>query len=231
MRIHLTALALLLGVASMSAHAVNYTFRTASKGLEATVAPKVFAKWGTSMPASGATLSADKLTITTPSNGSNFSSAIADTGPTSGKWYWEVTLNSINNFGWSGAGGCTLASGGPNPCGIGWATDARDGGMFNTGIWAGTYNSTGAYGGGATSAVAVDYDAGKLWLRSQGAWIGGGNPAAGTAPTATFTPGTALYPMIADRTQVSATANFGETLTTKPFKYTVPTGFNPGLWK
>lgn len=42
--------------------------------------------------------------------------------------------------------------------------------------------------------MAVDLDAGRLWLSHFGGagWIGGGDPAAGTAPTYTFTP-TGLY--------------------------------------
>jgi lysophospholipase L1-like esterase len=45
--------------------------------------------------------------------------------------------------------------------------------------------------------IAVDIDNGRLWLaasnRSSGAWIGGGDPAAGTSPTYTFTPGSTVY--------------------------------------
>lgn len=42
--------------------------------------------------------------------------------------------------------------------------------------------------------VAVDFDTGELWLGNPSAYVLGGDPAAGTTPTATFTPGTQLFP-------------------------------------
>lgn len=50
---------------------------------------------------------------------------------------------------------------------------------------------------GVAYCMAVDLGAGKIWFRvssrSSGAWIGGGNPALGTSPAYTFTPGADTY--------------------------------------
>jgi len=69
--------------------------------------------------------------------------------------------------------------------------------------------------------VAVDYDAGKIWLGYNNTWLGGGNPSAGTSPTYTFTANTPLQPILSAFAQTSY-INFGQ----QPFSYTPPTGFN-----
>lgn len=48
---------------------------------------------------------------------------------------------------------------------------------------------------GGYARIAVDIGAGKLWLgvSTSASWAGGGDPATGTAPTYSFTPGTPLY--------------------------------------
>lgn len=75
---------------------------------------------------------------------------------------------------------------------------------------------------GGRISVAVDFDAGKLWFGLDGAWVGSGNPAAGTNPTYTFTPNMALF---AATTITGAgqkvTHNFGASA----FAYTLPSGF------
>lgn len=40
--------------------------------------------------------------------------------------------------------------------------------------------------------IAVDFDAGEAWIGNQTVWHGGGDPAAGTTPSFTFTPNTSL---------------------------------------
>jgi len=72
-------------------------------------------------------------------------------------------------------------------------------------------------------AIALDTDAGKMWIRiDDGTWFGGGDPAAGTTPTVTFTVGgewcwvAACY-----GTSDVSTANFGQLA----YQYTAPSGF------
>lgn len=60
-------------------------------------------------------------------------------------------------------------------------------------------NSTGpsAVSVGGSGILAVNFAAGQIWFGdSANGWYGGGNPAAGTGPRYTFTPGTALFLML-----------------------------------
>ncbi len=84
---------------------------------------------------------------------------------------------------------------------------------------------------------AWDITAGKAWVRvhvnSTGIthpWVGGGDPATGTSPTWTFTPGTIFYAALAMyagyHNNHSMTMNFGATA----FVGTVPAGFPAGVF-
>ena len=73
---------------------------------------------------------------------------------------------------------------------------------------------------------ALDIDAGKGWICSYGVWANSGNPAAGTNPSFTFTPGTILFPAITVTNNGSQTVilNSGQSA----FTNTSPAGFNAG---
>lgn len=118
------------------------------------------------------------------------------TSHATGKWYAEETM--------------TINTASSNMFGLGTSaallntylgTDAESFGIQND-TSSTTYHN-GAYGAsgitapilGEQSMVAYDAGAGKIWLGSQGVWAGGGDPATGTSPTFTVTPGTALYLM------------------------------------
>lgn len=80
---------------------------------------------------------------------------------------------------------------------------------------------------GQYSRFAIDFDAGKLWVRNSAAagWAGGGDPAAGTSPTFTFTPNAHLFVAVgAYAGPQAATVNFGN----EAFLGTVPSGFASG---
>jgi len=81
-------------------------------------------------------------------------------------------------------------------------------------------NITGAYSVSTPAKVAVDFDAGKVWIGIGTQWIGGGDPAAGTTPTYSFAPNTELMPYFSSYA-LETDANFGQ----RPFTYTPPTGF------
>lgn len=142
-------------------------------------------------------------------------------GVSSGKYYWEVTINENGPFGMD-VGIATSAKS--------LSTNWRD---FTT-SW--VYNSEGGKwnnGGGAWGAayspgdiigVALDMTAGKIWWAKNGTWQASGDPGAGTneafaSITGTVYPGTSA----ASNTVSSATTvNFGATA----FTYTPPTGFS-----
>lgn len=102
-----------------------------------------------------------------------------------------------------------------------------------TGYKNGTGTNFNAYAGLAAGDYlhcAYDITAGKVWFRtspSGSAWAGGGDPAAGTSPTQTFTAGSAFYFGLAiySNTQ-NATVNFGASA----FNGAVPLGFPAGVY-
>lgn len=154
------------------------------------------------------------------------------TSHNSGKWYAEL-LNDADG-----------SSNGSLLFGVGTSSATLNSfvGSDASGYGIQANNTTGArtYNGGSSSnaggpytvpgercGVAVDFGAGSIWLSAldSGTWEGGGNPSAGTSPTFTFTPGTALFLMLAvDSTPQQCTLknNTGENL------YTIPTGFS--MW-
>lgn len=80
--------------------------------------------------------------------------------------------------------------------------------------------------------VAVNTANRRVWLRKNGgAWLGGGDPAAGTNPTATLTGSGAIYPA-ANIYVPGATTGRNVTLHTTAAETTgvVPAGFTPASW-
>ncbi|MDR7136164.1 hypothetical protein J2X06_003382 [Lysobacter niastensis] len=147
------------------------------------------------------------------------------TSHSSGKWYVEneIDTNVPNNqlFGFANASqslNAFLGSSGSD----GWGIQNNSG----SSVWPGS-SSTGLTPPIATERNMAAYDAatGKIWLGSKGAWANSGDPAAGTNPTFTITPGTTLYlaESIRDNGMVSTIKNqAGENV------YTIPSGFS--MW-
>jgi len=118
-----------------------------------------------------------------------------------GKWYFEVFADSNGGFGQVSVG-------------------FEQGYYFWVGN-GGTYSSYGWY------AVAVDFDAGKIWVKNTaGNWVSG-NPETGASPSFTFTPNTPLRPAcFTSRTAGSNNAGYGEwNFGQQPYNFTPPTGF------
>jgi hypothetical protein len=78
---------------------------------------------------------------------------------------------------------------------------------------------------GGVAVMLIDLDAGKAWAGDGITWGQGGDPAAGTNPTFTFTPGDERVPMMTvysdGSTSIGVTANFGAT----PFQFAAPAGY------
>jgi hypothetical protein len=90
-----------------------------------------------------------------------------------------------------------------------------------------SYLSTGTIcASGDVAMCAFDQDTGNVWFGKNGTWIGGGNPSAGTSPTATETEliGTSAFAAvcIANAGTDQMTVNFTEGV----MVYEIPTGFN-----
>ena len=153
--------------------------------------------------------------LTYTSTGSTGSTTFGTISTTTGKWYWEITMDNI------------VASGAPLPgC---WLNDqyrlmyrANGTASTNTGVISITGLPT--YTNGDVISIAVDVDAGYIWYAKNGVWIQG-SPLLGTNPVVSWTANTKITPMMHWDNVNGAkkiTANFGQS----PFIYAAPAGFN-----
>jgi hypothetical protein len=145
-----------------------------------------------------------------------------------GKWYWEVTLDAGNQM---------LGMMGTNSTGDGATNksynDSTAYGVYPYSdiIFAGNFGSGGSgstggvvsFTGSGTVMLAFDADARKFWVGANGTWVG--NPSAGTGNSLT-TPTTipSFVPWIhaaATSQENNGFANWGQ----RPFAYTAPSGF------
>lgn len=148
-----------------------------------------------------------------------------------GKWYWEVTLETVVAL---FAGVCNDSRNVAADPGV--TISNEFGFYFNPTInymdGSGNPWSTGSVTNGDIIGIAVDasnFSSIKLWLSKNNTWYssGGGtsgNPASGTNPIQTITDGKTLYPYCSIRGAVGSStmhANFGQ----RSFSYTPPTGF------
>lgn len=194
------------------------------------VAQQILAAGGGFSPLAGATAwnPADKSSSTTLSNGdltftrdaSGAGGVRALVGRTSGKYYWEITINNSAGVIVIGAiGGETSLTGSLGGYGFAWRSTT--GGFFN-GSGA---PSPGSYTTGDVLMIAFDRTNSLVYVGKNGSWYGSMDPSAGTGGVSVSISG-ATYPnaeVTGSGGQI--TANFGAT----PFNYSVPTGFTPGF--
>jgi hypothetical protein len=171
-----------------------------------------------------ATLSNNNLTATHSSTASNSGARVATTHG-SGKYYFELKLNS------AGAGDvvglCTPANTYNNV----QSTNATVIGAFpngNLNVFAAFAGNIGGFIANDVIGFAIDFTAGLVWIRrNAGNWNGSGtaNPATAVGGSS-FTAGTALMPVVTFGTTGGEnwTGNFGATA----FANTAPAGF--GNW-
>lgn len=167
------------------------------------------------------TLSNSNLTMTRADPISIFYSARASGSKSSGKYYFEITLNTPTYWGVGIANASELMSKYPgetnNSLGLGWSGNILKNGasLGNTGISAGI---------GDVICVAVDLDNSKMWWKKiGGAWNGtlGGDPATNSLGI-TITVTGPFLPMAALLEPSSLTANFGQSA----YSATPPSGFS-----
>jgi hypothetical protein len=207
------------------AHAASYSFRIYAPGIHASAsqaAPAVI--YATLNPN-------DKGTTVALSNGnltdvSSVGSGVRGTlGKSSGKWYYEMTIQAL-------AGGqAPLAgvAGGSNTLQMGWygTTDYLYWPSSSGELISG-YGNRVIYGANAAAGdvvgVAVDLDNRQMTFYQNGVSLGVGYSSA-TLPAGTYSP------FVSDpyngSSSTTLTVNFGQS----PFKYSVPTGFNAGWYQ
>ena len=147
----------------------------------------------------------------------------------SGKWYWEIYVDSgVGNVElFVGAATSAHSLGvilGSPTSNIGWSYYSSNGRKRNQGT-ATSYGST--WVAGDTASVALDMNNGKIWCAKNGTWQASGNPSTGANPMYSNLSGLTVFAAFTTyETTTVFTANFGASA----FSYSVPSGFNAGLY-
>jgi hypothetical protein len=180
---------------------------------------------------SGATISTANSFFSQASAPAGGPAIIGTMAVTSGKWYFETTINSITSGGdqlygigdvtkvaitpYPGSSG-TNSFGAYNYPGSTYIMSATNANFVNTDL---TSTST----AGDVIQIAFDMATGYFWIGKNNTWANSGNPSAGTNPTLTGVNGTQIpcFRGSGNANGSSAYTNFGQ----QPWKYTPPTGF------
>ena len=146
--------------------------------------------------------------------------------PTTGKWYFEITINAAGSdhrkFGIITTDSDCLFDTTENPPGYeagDFALNMPNGNKNNN-------NGTASYGSAATGGIvrmAVDMDNGKIWWGDGDAWYASGNPATGANAAFTSLAAVEYYVVVSLNRDAIITVNFGQL--SGDFEYTPPTGF------
>jgi hypothetical protein len=163
----------------------------------------------------GGTLSNGNLDLST----STATAAVGTVAMKTGKWYWEITCNTVANprIG-------VFNIGASSPTGLGG--DANGWCLLNGPSRTYTSSVATSYGtfspvSGTIVNVAYDADAGKLWFGQDGSYFASGNPATGANASMSSVTGSAIVPALSSGGTDTFSANFGQ----RAFAYTAPSGF------
>jgi hypothetical protein len=159
-------------------------------------------------------------------NADNYCCASTMSIPSSGKWYWEITVtdgaSGSNSIGIIPDTSTTQQTANTQPGAFGITTNAfgyySDGNKYTTGS-ATAYGS--AYTTGDIIGIAVDTTNGKIWWSKNGTFQASGDPAAGTNAAFTTLSGSYYAASSVRFNNNQHDYNFGQ----RPFTYTPPTGF------
>jgi len=174
-----------------------------------------FATWNPSDKGTNIVLSNGNLTVAVNPGGGTWNSVRSTISVSSGKWYWENTLSSATDSKVCGIAlsTATLANYIGNDAN-GWSYYGGGPQKINSNIFT-NYGAT--YANGDVIGVALDMDGGTVIFYKNGV-------SQGTAFTGLS--GAMFAGISANQVGDSWTTNFGAT----PFAFTVPTGYNPGLY-
>lgn len=206
----------LTGTPSATQSATSYTI-TATNGSGSTTAPlsitvAALPSWDSTAVVAGVTLSNSNLTASII----GAKSTRANYGKSSGKWYWELTINqnattyATMGIGNSSASLNTYVGADAN----GWGMSAANGNKYNSAVGQGFGSALTV---GDVIGFALDASSGKLDVYKNGTRITAGSMLTG------LTTGVTYYPMYANTwasTTEATTAKF-----TAPFTHTPPTGY------
>jgi hypothetical protein len=171
----------------------------------------------------GGSLTNGNLTLTADSGNNRDTRAWGTMGVSTGKWYFESTINTVDSTYMSiGVSNYILGANTGFSYGSQWIYHS-DGNKVNSANPADTGTSYGnTYTTNDIIGVAVDMDNGKIWFSKNGTWQASGDPVAGTNAAYTNLTSTTVYPFTYQWTAGSQQSpNFGQ----RPFTYTPPTGF------
>lgn len=185
-----------------------------------------FTSWNPTDKSSGAVLTNDELTFS-DGGGSNYESARGRAIKTSGKYYWEVTVDVL-------AAGDLLLGIADNLKETVTGVDPTTGGTFVVLSSGGSAFASAGITAAAPSTTAVsdvrmfalDLDNDQMWYGKNGTWDSG-NPSTLTSPSATSLTEAGWFPFVSTSTvatETKVTANFGA----GAFAHSVPTGFTAG---
>jgi hypothetical protein len=177
--------------------------------------------WNPADKSADVTLSAANLTMTRSTAGSAWSTARATTSKASGKWYFEVRVDTAVADMMIGIAPSSLVlTNYPGSDTTSFGFYSLNGNKYNNSIGA-------AYGASYTTAdvigVAYDATAGKVWFSKNNVWIASGDPATGINPAYTGV-AASMFPASGIYEGGSAAALTGR-FKAASITGTIPTGF------
>lgn len=194
-------------------------FRVSAGGAGAAVT------WNPADKSANLTLSGGNLVVTkTAGGGTHDGTARATSSKSTGKFYWEVLVNTVAAGNEECAAGIANASAPlTNYIGVdanGWGYVGVNGFKYHGGSGTSFGNT---YTDNDVVMVALDMTAGNVWFGKNGVWQGSGspNPATGTAPAFTGITGS-IFPAC---DAYDASAKFTARFLAASWSYTAPSGF------
>ena len=145
----------------------------------------------------------------------------ATIGVSSGKWYFETTIDTQTAGGVKIGVAQAFNTGEIGDSSTGWAIVGQSGAANGKGVHAGALTSSyTTYAQGDIVNCAFDMDSGKIYWGKNGTWLNSGNPATGAG---------AIYSNVSGTVFPAATANQGGALSwnfgQRAFAFSAPTNF------
>ena len=166
----------------------------------------------------------NNLTVLTDVNNAVSDTVRATVGKADGKWYWEVTVDSLasSSFATVGITNSTAPLDDRSPgvsgtVGLG----LQPSGLLTPSMIYCPYTDL------SVISIALDADLDIVYFAIDGLWLGGGDPAASTGGSPVgLTADLEIFPSLSIGAMDQLTVNFGQNL----FVYAPPVGFEPGLF-